>query len=89
MSYILDALRRAEAERQRGQPPGLHQVVAPVPPSAAGHANSAGGRQPLRWMAAAAVLVVAAGATLLLLRREAPAPMSTAGPTTRGKPGPR
>lgn len=28
MSYILDALRRAEAERERGQLPGLHSAVA-------------------------------------------------------------
>jgi general secretion pathway protein B len=28
MSYILDALRKAEAERERGQLPGLHSAVA-------------------------------------------------------------
>lgn len=38
MSYILDALRRADAERQRGQPPALQQVASvpvltpPAPP---------------------------------------------------------
>lgn len=38
MSYILDALRRADAERQRGQAPGLQQVTheAPRPAPAAG-----------------------------------------------------
>ena len=32
MSYILDALRRADAERDRGQVPGLH--AQPAPPAA-------------------------------------------------------
>lgn len=32
MSYILDALKRADAERERGQVPGLHsQASAPLP----------------------------------------------------------
>ncbi len=32
MSYILDALRRADSERERGQIPGIHaQPVAPLP----------------------------------------------------------
>jgi len=36
MSYILDALRRADAERERGAVPGLHaQSLAPLPPAAA------------------------------------------------------
>ena len=38
MSYILDALRRADAERERGQVPGLHSQVSPrsaVPPTMA------------------------------------------------------
>ncbi|MFO1267813.1 MAG: hypothetical protein U1F67_14180 [Rubrivivax sp.] len=30
MSYILDALRRAESERERGQVPGLHAQPVPV-----------------------------------------------------------
>jgi general secretion pathway protein B len=35
MSYILDALRKAEAERQRGQVPGVLAPVAPAPPGPA------------------------------------------------------
>ena len=31
MSYILDALRRAEAERGRGGVPGIHAPAVPVP----------------------------------------------------------
>ncbi|MEZ5647026.1 MAG: general secretion pathway protein GspB [Burkholderiaceae bacterium] len=33
MSYILDALRRADAERERGQIPGLRSQSAPLNPS--------------------------------------------------------
>ena len=33
MSYILDALRRADAERDRGSVPGLHTQPAPLPSS--------------------------------------------------------
>ena len=32
MSYVLDALRRAEADRQRGQVPDLHALADGVPP---------------------------------------------------------
>ncbi|MEN9627238.1 MAG: hypothetical protein RJA10_464, partial [Pseudomonadota bacterium] len=31
MSYILDALRRADAERRRGQAPALTEVASLVP----------------------------------------------------------
>lgn len=53
MSYILDALRRADAERQQGGVPGLHtppspQAAAPVVPSPW-----------LPWAAAALLLIVA------------------------------
>jgi general secretion pathway protein B len=36
MSYVLDALRRAESERARGDLPGLHAQPLPVAASAAG-----------------------------------------------------
>ena len=38
MSYILDALKRADAERERGAVPGLHtqQVTTPVPKAGSG-----------------------------------------------------
>jgi general secretion pathway protein B len=57
MSYILDALRRAEAERQQGQVPGLHD--APAVAAAAG--APARGSAP-RWFWAAPALLLAAGA---------------------------
>lgn len=56
MSYILDALRRAEAERERerGQVPGLHSQPAPA-------AEPAARRSPAPWVALGGLLVVAAG----------------------------
>lgn len=46
MSYILDALRRSQAERERGQVPGLGAAPAPaVDPSGA-----ARGSTPLLWL---------------------------------------
>lgn len=58
MSYILDALRRAEAERERerGAVPGLHSQPAPVLPPT-----------PLRRTAGAGPWLVAGGGALLLL----------------------
>ncbi|MEI8168583.1 MAG: general secretion pathway protein GspB [Rhodoferax sp.] len=39
MSYILDALKRADAERERGAVPGLHSqsLATPVMPNESGH----------------------------------------------------
>lgn len=54
MSYILDALRRAEADRARGAVPGLHANNMPADPEPAARRFT-----PRVW-AAAAVLVVAA-----------------------------
>lgn len=58
MSYILDALRRADAERGRAGVPGLHtQSVLPV----SGGEGRRKEAQPLMWMGLGAA-VVAAGA---------------------------
>lgn len=62
MSYILDALKKAEAERHVGQVPGLH-----VQPAAALSPGPAPGRASRVWLAAAAVLL-ASGAALAWLR---------------------
>lgn len=53
MSYILDALKRADAERERGAVPGLHsrQVTSPAPQADPGTRRSL-------WLAVAAVLVL-------------------------------
>jgi general secretion pathway protein B len=46
MSYVLDALRRAEAERQRGNVPGLHAQTLPAPEAS----PDGPGRPPGRWV---------------------------------------
>jgi len=53
MSYILDALRRADAERARGAVPTLHAQPRPPPPhAAAGEVRAT----PWRWLLAGATL---------------------------------
>ncbi len=61
MSYILDALRRADAERSRGAVPGLHAQSLPIDgePAARNYA-------PLAWAAGAAGVLLAAGVGVLL-----------------------
>lgn len=48
MSYILDALRRADSERERGSVPGLHSQ--PVPPGSA-DARQTPAPRPWAWIA--------------------------------------
>ncbi len=71
MSYILDALRRADAERSRGVVPGLHaqSLPADAEPAARNYA-------PLLWAAGGAGVLLAAGVAVLLWApwRSAPAP---------------
>lgn len=59
MSYILDALRRADAQRRQGQAPGLQQIAAaPAEPQHAGRTRRA--RPGSLAVAVPALLVVAA-----------------------------
>ncbi|MFN9102675.1 MAG: general secretion pathway protein GspB [Betaproteobacteria bacterium] len=96
MSLILDALRKAEAERQRGTGPGLHRGAAgsPAAPPAA-----AAGRRGGVLAAGLAALVLAAGALWAALGREqapaagrpdarlpAPAPAAPPAPTPAPTP---
>ncbi len=60
MSYILDALRRADAERRRGQAPALQQVAAPL--NVAPGPASRAARQRALTITALALLVLAAAA---------------------------
>jgi general secretion pathway protein B len=80
MSYILEALKKAQAERQLGNAPTIHspQVVAPAP------AGAAASRKPLLVGLGAGALVVVAGA--LVVWRQAPAP--AAAPRTVAVPAP-
>lgn len=76
MSYILDALRRADAERERGNVPGLHTQPAPVPHADDGRA----GRAPAWvWPAAGVALVVIAALAWLALGRDTAPPERGAG----------
>lgn len=70
MSYILDALRRADAERERGGVPGLH--AQPQRGEAAGNDQ---GRAGLPWAGIAIALALALGVVLAwLLLGHDPAP---------------
>lgn len=74
MSYILDALKRADAERERGQVPGLHAQPMTL---ATGDGGSA--RTPARWGLIAGGLVAAAIAVAIAWRMgaDAHAPLPT------------
>lgn len=81
MSYILDALRRADAERERGRVPGLHTQLAPL--------RAKGRSAPQRPLGARAPLIaglsliaaVVAGLAWWALRGDSPAPVATSEPT--------
>ena len=83
MSYILDALRRAEAdrERERGQVPGLHTQ----PPSGNEAARSAGPRRWLPW-AGGGLLLAGLGAGSWWASGEHPAPAAAPLPAPRSAP---
>ncbi|HNT39416.1 MAG TPA: general secretion pathway protein GspB [Rubrivivax sp.] len=59
MSYILDALRRADAQRRQGQAPGLQQIAA-APAFAPGAGRSRRARPWVRAVAVSALLAAAA-----------------------------
>lgn len=70
MSYILEALRKAEAERRRGAVPDLHAQVLPAGAAVAGPAP-ARSSLPL-WLGGAALLAAVAAAGWLWLGRQEP-----------------
>ena len=59
MSFLLEALRRADRERKTGTNPDLQSVVAPTPVPPARRRSS--------WPAAAGIVLLGAGAAGLLL----------------------
>ena len=67
MSYILDALRKADAERARGAVPDLH--AQPVLRSSAG-AAPATGAQPWAWVTGAIAVTAVCGLAWALLTRD-------------------
>ena len=74
MSYILEALKKAQAERQLGNAPTIHAPSPSYAPPASG-----GNRKPLLIGLGAGALVVAAGAVFLLRQPPAAAPVQVAG----------
>ena len=77
MSYILDALRRADAERERGAVPSIHaQQFALMP----GEDDSGGrSRLPL-WIIGALAIALLGALAWILLGREASLPLAAQGP---------
>jgi general secretion pathway protein B len=77
MSYILDALRKADAQRERDPARGIH--AQPVTPEGQGPGRGANRR--VLWIAVAGVLLVA-GAALTLFK---PKPSAPAAPDAQGQ----
>jgi general secretion pathway protein B len=73
MSYILEALKKAQAERQLGNAPTIH-----APQAEAVQPGVAASRKPLFIGLGAGALVVALGALLVWQRAPAPASVATA-----------
>lgn len=89
MSYILDALRRADAERQRGAVPGLHDQAGPQ--AAGGMAAAPAGapaRSPWPWLAGGALLIAAVGGAWWLGRGTAATPVAAVAPPPAPVPVP-
>ncbi|HTN49943.1 MAG TPA: general secretion pathway protein GspB [Burkholderiaceae bacterium] len=89
MSLILDALRRADAERERGSVPSLHSqpVVAPSLRTL----STPTVRPNWLWIAVGAALGLAVAATWVMTARNAPAPSAVtknAAPVPPGMPEP-
>jgi general secretion pathway protein B len=82
MSYILEALKKAQAERQLGNAPTIH---APQPVQAA-EPGAAVNRKPLFIGLGAGALVVAAGALFMWQRGATPAPATLPAPTSAAAP---
>lgn len=83
MSYILDALRRADSERERGAVPGLHSQ--PVPPAMADDEDDEAGSAavPSRWAWLAVVMgsvVLGGGVVWFLVAPRQPAVAVAAAP---------
>ena len=75
MSYILDALRRADAERERGSVPGIHAQPLPL-----GSADDEADRAALPWLWIAAGVAVVLGGVLVwrMTASDAPQPAPVA-----------
>lgn len=72
MSYILDALRRADSERERGAVPDIHAQPVPVADDDADAGDERRGTPPLVWMVVALLLALIAWLLWQLLNRSEP-----------------
>jgi general secretion pathway protein B len=75
MSYILDALRRADSERERGRVPGIH---ARTPPVESADAPARSGPRPWVWGAIGVSIGLLLALGWVLFGRDAPAPADMA-----------
>lgn len=78
MSLILDALRRADAERQRGGVPGLHAQTGITLPTHGGTGPQSASHQHWLLLGAVGALLLAGLAVLAWLRIGTPAPVPAA-----------
>lgn len=85
MSLILDALRKADAERERGSVPSLHSQPV-VSPSVA-TSSEPRGRLPWPWIAVGVGLGLVAAATWVMTPRTVPAPSSAPTNAASAQPG--
>lgn len=86
MSYILDALRKADAERDRGSVPGLHAQTSP----ASAEDASPQRLPPWTWAVGGGALMLIAAMAWQLMGRDAdtPAPVVSAAPVAMTAPVP-
>jgi general secretion pathway protein B len=86
MSYILDALRKADAERERGAVPGIHDqaMFNGVPQFGARR----GIRPWVMWLIAAVMLVLILAVAALVWKMRGPAPRAYGEPTTASRNSP-
>jgi len=76
MSYILEALRKADAERERGSVPDLH---AQLLPPGAGEAQAEAPRSSLLpWLAVGVLLAIVAGGAWFVFGRSEPVAVAAA-----------
>jgi general secretion pathway protein B len=86
MSLILDALRKADAERERGSVPSLHSQ--PVAPPSAEASPKPVARPNWLWIAIGIAVGLAAAAAWVMVGRDAPSPgaVATQAPAATGTP---
>ena len=86
MSYILDALRRADSERDRGAVPGVHARQVPL---AVGDGDAPGARLPgWLWPVAAMVVLVIGALVWMLLGRDSVRAVAVVSPVLAPAPAP-